>query len=480
MTPLISSSSTIQNGATSPQVMLNGINFASDLDKFGFNVDVGTTGLNFDSVAFVNSTRARFNLLGTAQSGTLSIQAKSSVFSPLSDEPSNTVTIIVSEALLAQTIIFDSLIAMSANSIDQILSSSTTSGLYVTYTSNTLNTCRVVTQRVHPIAAGVCSIRASQSGNATYKAATDVTNSVVISVPLTDVISTNQNQTTALKTVAALEYFPEAPANTYNDLLISSSGIGQSSAVKLKLLVPSHATKTNAVFLVSSFSTDIENDQGFFVARVQIFDKSGVGIIRVEKAFEINMPRGYLYSEVFWSSDGLMWQRIPETIKETLPNDSHAVFFREVDGSVSILTNELGLFGYRFPQEELSVLSPAKNVTLNSQIQLDSLGGSGTGTLTFGTTTNSVCTVTTRGVLSGVQAGSCFVFVRKYASEQFIDTLSPKIIVTVQANALSATGSKTNTSPTVLAAVSKPPSSCDALSYSLSTSPTQIEAIFCS
>lgn len=479
VTPEITSSSAISNGASSPQLIVNGTNFASTLDKFGFTVDLGTTGLSFDSVAFVNSTRVRVNLLGAAQSGTISIQANSSVFSPLADTSSNLLTITVPDPLVTQTITFDPLIAMTENGSDQILSSSSTSGLNVTYTSETLNICRIVSQKVHPLASGTCSIRASQSGNSTYQAAAEVINSVKISAAVPATIVTNLTQPATSKTVAALEYSPDKPSSTYSDLVISSSGNGQSGAVKLKLLVPSGATNKNAVFLVSSFSTDSENDQGFFVARVQIVDKSGLSINRIEKAFEINMPRGYLYTEVFWSSDGLMWQRIPETIKETLPNDSHAVFFREVDGSVSILTNELGLFGYRFPQEGLSVISPVKSLNLNDQIQLESLGGSGTGALTFGTSTASVCTVTAEGVVIGKLAGSCFVFARKYASEQYIDAISTKIIVTVQANTLLATSSKPKTTPITPAAVSKTSSSCDSLSYSMSTSPTQIQAIFC-
>ena len=478
-TPVITSSATISNGASSPQVLVNGNNFASNLDKFGFTVDVGTTGLTFDSVAFVNSSRVRVNLRGTAQAGSISIQANSSVFLPVADSASNTLTITVPDTLIAQTITFNALTPMILNGSDQLLTASSTSGLNVSFTSLTINTCRIISQKIHALAARNCSIMVSQTGNSTYQSATDVVNSVIISAPAPAVIQPTVTKPTAVTTFATLEYSPSAVNNTFSDVVISSSGNGQLGAVKLKLLIPSRATQGQAVFLVSSYSSDSENDQGFFVARVQLVDKSGQAINRVDKAFEINIPKGYFYSEVFWSSDGLTWQRILETSKETLPSDSHAAFFREVDGSVSILTDQLGLFGYRFPQEELKVLSPVQSFALNSQIQLSNSGGSGSGALTFGTSTASVCSVTADGVVSAKQAGKCFVFVRKFAAEQYIDALSTKIIVNVQAAGVSATSSNPKTVPATSTVIATSQSGCNSLSYSLSISPTQVQANFC-
>ena len=43
--PVISTSSTISNGAIDPIILVSGNNFAQDADKFAFIVDIGTTGL---------------------------------------------------------------------------------------------------------------------------------------------------------------------------------------------------------------------------------------------------------------------------------------------------------------------------------------------------------------------------------------------------------------------------------------------------
>lgn len=484
LTPVLSTTSNISNGALDPTILLSSTNFATDLNKFDFTVDVGATGLTFDSASFVNSTRVRVNLRGTAQAGSISIQANISVFNPVADSPSNTLIVKVPDPLIAQTITFDAFTPMMVNESDQILSASSTSGLDVSFSSKTPNTCRIVSQKIHALVAGTCSIKASQNGNSTYQAASDIIKSLTIS-PLVSAVSNNSNATpvatvAAITTFATFEYFPDAPNNKYRDLVLSSSGDSQLGATKLKLLVPSGATQGRAAFLVSSHSSDSENAQGFFVARIGLVNEFGVVLNRLEKAYEINMPKGYLYSEIYWSDLGTQWQRIPETMKKSLPTDSHAAFFREIDGSVSVLTDQLGLFGYRFPQNPLEINSPAPKLIVGSQVQLSSAGGSGTGDLAFGTTTSAVCEVTPIGVVTGKKVGACFVTARKNASEQYIDALSNKIVITVQSSTPVASNVLgTNPVAPSKGVVTVGQTTCNLLSYSLTSLDGQVQANFC-
>ena len=480
VTPVISASSTISNGAINPIILVNGDNFAQDGNKFVFIVDVGTTGLTFDSAAFINSAKIRLNFLGTARAGEISVQATKSAFIPVAANPSNTLTISVPDPLIQQTITFDALTPMTVTDSGQIVTASSTSGLDVSFSSKTPNTCRIVAQKIQPVVAGTCSIKASQNGNATYMAAPEIISTITISSAVSGDVGKSVTNSATITSFAILEYSPDAPNSAFKDFTISSSGIGEFGATKLKLRVPSQATKIPALFGVSSFSTDSENDQGFFVAKVQLVDKSGSFMQRIEKAYEIYMPKGYLYSEIFWSNDGLAWQRIPETMTKSLPNDTHAAFFREVDGSVTILTAQLGLFGYRFPQEDLKVVSPAQTLTLNGQIQLSSSGGSGTGAVTFGTTTAAVCTVTADGVVSAKQAGKCFVFVRKNAAQHYLDSTSTKMILSVQVSTPVVSNTQSSTpvaSNKGLAIVGQ--TTCSFLSYSLTALSDQVQANFC-
>ena len=73
----------------------------------------------------------------------------------------------------AQSITFTQPADMTVGDSDQRLYASATSGLTVTYLSADTLICTVANSRVHAVAAGICSITASQAGNGTYAAAND-------------------------------------------------------------------------------------------------------------------------------------------------------------------------------------------------------------------------------------------------------------------------------------------------------------------
>jgi hypothetical protein len=69
---------------------------------------------------------------------------------------------------------------MAVSSADQALSISASSGLTVTITSGDLTICSVVAGLLHAVAAGVCTVIATQGGNSTYSAAVAVTKTLTI------------------------------------------------------------------------------------------------------------------------------------------------------------------------------------------------------------------------------------------------------------------------------------------------------------
>ncbi|RNL81368.1 hypothetical protein [Nocardioides marmorisolisilvae] len=86
----------------------------------------------------------------------------------------------LSVAKAAQTITF----AQPGNTVyggaDVALTASASSGLAVTLTSETPGVCTVVGTSAHPVAAGTCTITASQGGNGNYVAATPVSRSLTV------------------------------------------------------------------------------------------------------------------------------------------------------------------------------------------------------------------------------------------------------------------------------------------------------------
>ena len=94
---------------------------------------------------------------------------------------SNGVTIQVTAAgSTAQTITFASPGAVTLPASALTLVATASSGLPVTFASSTTSVCTVSGTTLTPVAAGTCTITASQPGNATYAAATPVTQSFTI------------------------------------------------------------------------------------------------------------------------------------------------------------------------------------------------------------------------------------------------------------------------------------------------------------
>jgi hypothetical protein len=92
-------------------------------------------------------------------------------------------------SLAAQSITFDTPQGMTVGGAAQVIATTATSSLTVTLTSTTTGICTVSGSVITAVASGTCSITASQSGNATYAAATDVVRTFTIAASSTTVIN---------------------------------------------------------------------------------------------------------------------------------------------------------------------------------------------------------------------------------------------------------------------------------------------------
>jgi hypothetical protein len=77
----------------------------------------------------------------------------------------------------AQTITFGSLSNQTLGTAPFTITAAASSGLAVTFTSNTKHVCTVSGGQVTLVAAGTCTIEATQAGTVDYQAATPVTQS---------------------------------------------------------------------------------------------------------------------------------------------------------------------------------------------------------------------------------------------------------------------------------------------------------------
>ena len=362
---LISTKSEITNGQLDPAPIIGSSDFAPDLDKFDFTVDMGLTKLKFDSVAYIDSTHMRFNFHGVAYEGTITISAEASAFDPKTGHTSNSIEIVVAAPLILQTISFANVLPMQVGDKDQVIDVTASSSLDVVVESNTPSVCTIDFSKIHAVAAGTCSVKAIQAGNTFYAAATNVTKTVEVSGDSASVVPEIKPIEVATQLGSAL-YDPDLANDTYAEVLVAGSQSGSENSHLVKLLIPPQAISTKAVFLVSALSSDEESAAGYFVARITAVTSSGSTIRRFQKAIEINIPAGAKDSIPYWSFDETTWYRLQKLESEVLPIDQHAGYFVEADGRIAILTDYLMYFGLRRAQTDLTISSPVKKLALGT------------------------------------------------------------------------------------------------------------------
>lgn len=426
--PMITSSSTITSGALNPAPIIVGVGFAANVDKFDFSVNTGKTNLKYDSVAFIDTTHLRFNFHGTASTGTIVISAESMAFDPASGESSNEISIVIVAPLIGQFITFKALAPMIVAGKDQAPIVSSNSFLNVEIMSNTPSVCTIDFTKIHAVAVGTCYLKAFQRGNEEYAPAPDITQAVVVSANPTEKISQTKLVDVATALGSAM-YNPDSIGGGYASVLVA--GTRPENATLVKLLIPSHATKVKTVFLISAYSSDEETSAGYFIARIAAVTADGAAIRRFKEAIEINIPMGAKEGFPYWSYDGIRWYRLLKLETEKLPSTVHAGYFVETDGRIAIFSDYLMLFGFRKPQVPLSVISPVEKLKVLATAALQSVGGSGLGQLKYKSNSDSICSISEKGVVSGISEGNCQISALKEASGNFADTSSKQISIEI-------------------------------------------------
>jgi hypothetical protein len=117
---------------------------------------------------------------------------------------SSSTNIYMTAVKIDQTIIFNALDGMAVGDTDQGLFATASSGLAITYTTNSASICTIVAGKVHAVGAGLCTVTAAQGANGgadpTYNPAISVSRQFSISSALTppDIYLTNSSATVSV------------------------------------------------------------------------------------------------------------------------------------------------------------------------------------------------------------------------------------------------------------------------------------------
>ena len=249
----------------------------------GSGVVSATGGASGNAVIFSNSTPAICTLVGSTVTGvapgvcTITANQAGNANFPAAAQVVQNITV----GLGAQTVIFGAAPVIQVGGTGSVAATGGASGNAVTFTATTPTICTISGSLVTGVANGVCTIVANQSGNTSYNAAAQVTQSITISIaPPTAVIATAGNGQVSLSWTASVGatsykvYWSTLAGFTTLTAQGSTAGIAATSAV-----VSGLADATKYYFIVTAVSAIGESAPNAAVGAVFVDGaESGAGL----------------------------------------------------------------------------------------------------------------------------------------------------------------------------------------------------------
>jgi subtilisin family serine protease len=235
-------------------------------------------------------------------------------------------------------------------------------------------------------------------------------------------------------------------------VLVAQIQVASGAPLTLKVDLPAGALDEKATLEVRAAVTPEQIVQGLVIVRLDVRNDKGEPIRTFAKPLSINLGRMAPGVAPAYSPDGVTWTTIPQLSGTTLPDGAKDGYYVNDAGEVVILTRHLTFFGVKRTQQPLATTVNQPSATVGDTLTTSVTGGSGTGAVLWRSTTASVCTISSTGVIITLSAGTCTIEATKAGDSTFLDitaTLSTTItasalvtpVVKPQAKTLTITGS---------------------------------------
>ena len=321
------------------------------------------------------------------------------------------------------------------------LSAASSAGLTVSFTSGTTSVCTVSGSSVTILAAGTCTITASQAGSSNYSAATNVPRSITIN-------KASQAALTAVPSTSSTTY-RATPAAT---LTLSSSGGSGGGAVTytsdtLSVCTVSGSTVTILAAGTCTVSAAKASDTNHLATTS---DPVSITVAKAAQSITFTTPTTKTYGGAPFtisatSSAGLTVSFTSDTTESCTVMGSSVTILAA--GTCTITASQAGTSNYdpapdltrsftisKASQAALTVLPDTTSSTYDPTtpvtIALSASGGSGDGALTYAASTPTICTVT-ESTVTILAAGTCTVSVSKASDANYLGATSAGVAILV-------------------------------------------------
>ena len=172
--------------------------------------------------------------------------------------------------------------------------------------------------------------------------------------------------------------------------------------------------------------------------KIEVIDVFGAVIPQLIEPMTMRFSTALGQFTVARSNDGFTWTPIPLIAGPTLPTGFIDGYYIDETGGVVILTNHLTEFGLKSLQKNpLTLVSSVTTLGVGKSTSISVSGGSGSGGARYLSTTPTICSVASNGLITGIKAGLCTVTATKGGDAVYLHAdVSTSLNITAQPGAI--------------------------------------------
>jgi hypothetical protein len=203
----------------------------------------------------------------------------------------------------------------------------------------------------------------------------------------------------------------------------------------VSVTVPAGATASTGVTMsIQPVATPAEAGTGVVAIQVTAHDSTGAPIRHFDIPLTISLGRVASSGTAAYSEDGLEWTVIQQIDGPPLPAGLQEGYYVSADGSTIILTRHLTYFGMKQIQPLMAVGTSALSMSVGDHATATAFGGFDSLPTSFKSITPTTCSVTSLGVVTGLEAGICKVVATRAGNGTYLNVTSAPISIVVLAN----------------------------------------------